>query len=347
MRPPADFIELCCSWLCFVPAYCIFVGLQVHVKPYSGAVRMEGQAWAIDEEVQPKPHFWGHHRGHQPELAPAPQLHGRRRVRVAQGMRNLCGLFCPAWCCPAFTLVLLHYNTAPEPAYDTRAASRVGCGMQVTSTINGILKGPSKVYLSHRGELLVRGLTASMAVHIRFPSSGKRLARGVVRTSAASISLSLAAIHMGLAHSSACAQEGFIVADGRRLDSPRLHGAWDDKLVAEASDGAQQVLWQKAAAPANPSRYAARVPCRTKMLCPTCARMRAVGRPSAQVAGAHQLLLPPQRDDRGAQSAPASHGLPLALRRARHGRGPLLTGFPCALFRCLCLHGFLCLPAYG
>lgn len=29
------------------------------MKPYAGAVRMEGQAWAIDEEVQPKPHFWG------------------------------------------------------------------------------------------------------------------------------------------------------------------------------------------------------------------------------------------------------------------------------------------------
>ena len=45
--------------LAVVPACCISVGLQVHVKPYAGAVRMEGQAWAIDEEVQPKPHFWG------------------------------------------------------------------------------------------------------------------------------------------------------------------------------------------------------------------------------------------------------------------------------------------------
>ena len=29
------------------------------MKPYAGAVRMEGRAWAIDEEVQPKPLFWG------------------------------------------------------------------------------------------------------------------------------------------------------------------------------------------------------------------------------------------------------------------------------------------------
>ena len=57
--------------------------------------------------------------------------------------------------------------------------------MQVTSTINGILHGPSKVYLSHRGELVVRSLTTSLAAHIRFPASGKRLARGVVRTSSA------------------------------------------------------------------------------------------------------------------------------------------------------------------
>ena len=57
--------------------------------------------------------------------------------------------------------------------------------MQVTSTINGILKGPSNVYLSHRGELLVRSLAAGLAAHIKFPSSGKRLARGVVRTRSA------------------------------------------------------------------------------------------------------------------------------------------------------------------
>ena len=330
-----------------MPASCILVGLQVHVKPYSGAVRMEGQAWAIDEEVQPKPHFWGT----TVDINLNWHLHLTFTDGDAYEWRKACATFVA--CSVLLGVVLLSLLSCftithmPKPAYDTMTASSVGCGMQVTSTINGILKGPSKVYLSHRGELLVSGLTASMAVHIRFPSSGKRLARGVVRTSAASISLSLAAIHMGLAHSSACAQEGFIVADGRRLDSPRLHGAWDEKLVAEASDGAQQVLWQKAAAPANPSRYAAHLPCRTKTLCPTCARMRAAGRPSAQVAGAHQLLLPPQRDDRGAQSATAPHGLPLALRRARHGGGPLLTGFPCAIFRCLCLHVFLCLPAYG
>lgn len=62
-------------------------------------------------------------------------------------------------------------------------SSVVHRAMQVTSTINGILKGPSNVYLSHRGELLVRGLAASLAAHVRFPSSGKRLAHGVVRTS--------------------------------------------------------------------------------------------------------------------------------------------------------------------
>ena len=57
------------------------------------------------------------------------------------------------------------------------------CAMQVTSTINGILQGPSKVYLSHRGELIVRSLASGLAAHIKFPSSGKRLARSVVRTS--------------------------------------------------------------------------------------------------------------------------------------------------------------------
>lgn len=87
------------------------------------------------------------------------------------------------------------------------------------------------------------------------------------------------------------------MSDGRRVDFPRLHGAWDDKLVAEAADGAQRVLWQKAAAPANPSRYGAHVLCRTKMSFPTCAQIRAAGRAGGQVAGAHQLLLPPQRDD--------------------------------------------------
>lgn len=53
------------------------------------------------------------------------------------------------------------------------------------------------------------------------------------------------------------------MAGGRRQDFPRMHGAWDDKLVAEASDGAQHLLWQKAAAPANPSRYGGHVSCRT------------------------------------------------------------------------------------
>ena len=54
------------------------------------------------------------------------------------------------------------------------------------------------------------------------------------------------------------------MADGRRQDFPRLHGAWDDKLVAEVSDGSQHLLWQKAAAPANPSRCGAHVSCRTE-----------------------------------------------------------------------------------
>ena len=133
------------------------------------------------------------------------------------------------------------------------------------------------------------------------------------------------------------------MADGRRLDFPRLHGAWDDKLVAEASDGAQQLLWQKSAAPANPSRYGAHVPRRNKTSPPTCAHMRAAMRPRAQVAGAHQLLFPPQRDDGGAESAPASHGLPLALRCARHGGGPLLPGLPPAPFS----DAFACMASFA
>ena len=51
-------------------------------------------------------------------------------------------------------------------------------------------------------------------------------------------------------------QEGYIAVDGQRLEFPRLHGAWDEKLVAEAADGTQQLLWRKSPSPQNPSRCA-------------------------------------------------------------------------------------------
>ena len=50
-------------------------------------------------------------------------------------------------------------------------------GPQVISTINGILQGPSKIHLSHRGELRVRNLASSMCAHIKFVTR-KRLLRG-------------------------------------------------------------------------------------------------------------------------------------------------------------------------
>ncbi len=61
-------------------------------------------------------------------------------------------------------------------------------------------------------------------------------------------------------------QEGYIAVDGQRLEFPRLHGAWDEKLVAEAADGTQQLLWRKSPSPKNPSRCACSICCARKPL---------------------------------------------------------------------------------
>ena len=85
----------------------------MHVKPYAGAVRMEGRAWIIEEEVQPKPHFWG--------TTVDINLNWLLRLTFADGdayeWRKACALL-------AFALALLDSSTHARPAQRRVTACR-------------------------------------------------------------------------------------------------------------------------------------------------------------------------------------------------------------------------------
>lgn len=133
-----------------------------------------------------------------------------------------------------------------------------------------------------------------------------------------------------------------MAVDGERLDFPRLHGAWNDKLVAEAAAGVDQLLWQKQPAPSDPSWCATAGAFLARL--PVLSTQALSGSTAAQVACAHPLLLLPERDDPGAPGEPAAHGLALARRHARARGGPLLQGArPLTALLTTCMRGMLCL----
>ena len=297
------------------------------MKPYAGAVRMEGRAWAIDEEVQPKPHFWG--------TTVDINLNWLLRLTFMDGdayeWRKACAL------CAFPNLLALVLNDS-----HTCQSSHVNCAMQVTSTINGILQGPSKVFLSHRGALVVRSLASSLAAHIDFPASGKRLTRGVVRTSSARQSSLLgSATCCAHAHGGAC---------DRRASSWRTAAGWISRACMargttsswpRPGTGRSSCCGRRAPRLQTPRGLATLCPAAQRLHLPNAPKCEQLGAPARrwQAPTSFFFRLNEMTEELKARLPPTDSRWRADVRAMEEGRYSEVCTV--AVMSCLCLHDFL------
>ena len=118
--------------------------------------------------------------------------------------------------------------------------------------------------------------------------------------------------------------------------------------MAEAPDGAQQVLWQKSAAPVNPSRYGAHASCRREAFLPACAHQtRAAGARARrwQAPTSFFFRLNEMPEELKARLPPSDSRWRADVRAMEEGRySTVCIG---VILRCLSLHAkHLCFQAH-